>query len=84
MSQNSTEEVKQVPDFFFHYKANANGVEQIEFVTDGPMVMQSLLLLAEEVNKSFEQKFANTSDFLQELANLARNIEELKNARKET
>ena len=79
MSQNSTEE--QAQEFFFHYKANANGVELIEFMTDGPMVMQSLLLLAEEVNKSFDQKFANTSDFLQELATLARNIEELKNGK---
>lgn len=82
MSQNSTEE--QAPEFFFHYKANANGVELIEFMTDGPMVMQSIMLLLEEVNNSFDQKFEKVSDFLQELANVARNIEEIKHGNKET
>ena len=81
MSQTSIEEQVQPPEFFFHYKANAKGVELIEFVTDGPMVMQSILLLAEEVNKSFDQKFEKVSDFLQELTNLARNLEEIKNGK---
>lgn len=69
------------PEFFFSYEANAQGVKKLEFVTDGPLVVQSILLLVEEVNNSFEQKFPTVSGFLQELTNVARNIEEIKNGK---
>lgn len=78
MQQSNTE---TKPEFFFNYEADAKGVKKIEFVTDGPLVMQSILLMLEQVNESFEQKFPNTSDFLAELTNVARNIEEIKNGK---
>ena len=76
MQPSNTEE--QAPEFFFNYEAGAEGVRKIEFMTDGPLVMQSILLLVEEVNNSFEQKFSTVSEFLTELANVARNLEEIK------
>lgn len=81
MQQQNTEAPQQKPEFFFTYEADANGVKKIEFVTDGPLVMQSILLMLEQVNESFEQKFPAMSGFLQELTNVARNIEEIKNGK---
>ena len=78
MQQSNTE---TKPEFFFSYEADATGVKKIEFVTDGPLVMQSILIMLEQVNESFEQKFPAVSDFLQELTNVARNIEEIKNGK---
>lgn len=82
MQPSNTEEQK--PEFYFTYRANAAGVQEIAFVTDGPLVMQSILLMLEEVNNSFEQKFPSVSGFLAELTNVARNIEEIKNGKSKT
>lgn len=79
--QTAEQTAEQKPEFFFTYEADANGVKKIEFVTDGPLVMQSILLMLEQVNESFEQKFPAVSGFLQELTNVARNIEEIKNGK---